>query len=198
MTDLSQRNSFWLTLGTLATTLFEIAGYHGAIAAGQFISRGQMAVVGFAVLVGTVTVAGTLAAAMKRPRTPAPPPVTYHGQMVVNASAAAFILGMLAYLALYPPTPWVFDTMLALAFLFGIMLLVPVRNAEAPAVVTVLNGTAGLAACAAGYAVTSGVLIMAGVLVAGTGWISAIVLQRTMTRSLASAVFSAFGEEPRV
>ena len=197
MTDMSQRNSYWLTLGTLATTLFEITGYHRDVAAGHFIARGQMAVGGVAVLLGTLTIGATVAAAMRRPVADLRPPATYPGQMVVNASTAAFLLGMLAYLTIYPPTPWVFDTVLALAFPFGIMLMLPVRDADAPAVVAALNGSAGLAACAGGFAGRSGVLVMAGVLIGGAGWIAAIVLRRTMTGSLLRAVFSAFAEATR-
>ena len=195
---MSQRTSFWLTLGTLATTLAEIAGYHGDVAAGHFIPRGQMAVVGIAVLVGAATVGGTLIAALKRPRATARPPVAYRGQLIANASTAAFIVGMLVYLAIYPPTPWVFDTTLALAFVFGMMLVLPVAPADAPAVVAVLNGCAGLTACGAGFAVGSGIIVMAAALVAAAGWILAIALQRTMTRSLTSAVFAAFEERPGI
>ncbi|MGH7668566.1 MAG: NAD(P)(+) transhydrogenase (Re/Si-specific) subunit beta [Gemmatimonadaceae bacterium] len=197
MTDMSTRNSFWLTLGTLGTTLFQIAGYHGAIRTGQFIARGQMAVVGAAVLIGAGTVAGTLTAVLKDPRNTAQPAVTYRGQMVVNSSTAAFILGMLVYLAFYPPTPWVFNTTLVLTFVFGIMLMIPVLNADAPGVVAVLNGCAGLSACAAGFAAGSGALVMAGALIAAAGWILAIALQRTMTRSLPGALFSAFSDGTR-
>lgn len=193
---MSQRNSFWLTLGTLGTTLSEIAGYHGDISAGRFVARGQMAVVGVAVLIGTVTVAGTLAAATKRRRGTDRPAVVYRGQRVVNASASAFILGMLVYLAVYPPTPWVFHTMVVLTLLLGIMLVIPVRAADTPAVVAALNGCAGLAACAAGFATGSGILVMAGALIAAAGWIFTIVLQRTMTRSLAGALLSAFEDGP--
>lgn len=195
---MSQRTSFWLTVGTLATTLAEIIGYHGDVAAGHFIPRGQMAVVGIAALVGAATVGATLVAALKRPPAPARPPAAYRGQMVVNASTAAFIVGMLVYLTIYPPTPWVFDTTLALAFVFGIMLLVPVAAVDAPAVVAVFNGCAGLMACGAGFAVGSGITVMAGALVSAAGWILAIALQRTMTRSLTSALFTAFDERPGV
>lgn len=194
MTDMSQRNSYWLTLGTLACTLIEIVGYHGDIAAGHFIARREMAIVGTAVLLGTVTVAATLVAALRSPGARGRSVGAYRGQAFVNASTAAFIVGMLVYLAVYPPTPWVFDTVLALAFPFGIMLMIPVRDADAPGVVAALNGCAGLAACAAGFAAGSGVLVMAGALVAGAGWIFAIALRRTMTRSLRRAVFSAFSE----
>ncbi len=189
-----QRTSFWLTLATLATTLLGIAGYHRDVAAGHFIARGQMAVVGIATLVGAVAVGATLVAVLKRPHAPPQPPVAYRGQMVVNASTAAFIVGMLVYLIVYPPTPWVFDTTLGLAFVFGIMLAIPVAPADAPAVVAVLNGCAGLTACGAGFAVGNGITVMAAALIAAAGWILAIALQRTMTRSLTSAVFTAFDE----
>ncbi len=195
MTDLSQRNAYWLTLGTLATTLYEIARYHGDVASARFIARGHMFVVGVAVLLGAVTVAGTLAAAVRRTPGAIRPAATYRGQAFVNASAAAFILGMLAYLAFYPPTPWVFDTMLALALPFGIMLMLPVREPDAPAVVSVLNGCAGLTACAAGFAVGSGVLVMVGLVVGVVGWGLAVTLQRAMTRSPFSTLFSAFDED---
>jgi proton-translocating NAD(P)+ transhydrogenase subunit beta len=165
MSDLRPRGVLWLTLGTVATTLFGIVQYHRAMLAGFYVSRVDMAAVGVEVLLGTVTIAGSLIALAKRRPWITPAPIAYRGRIFVNASTAAFIVGMLAYLIIYPPTPWVFDTATALAFALGIMLTLPIGRADIPPVVTLLNAGAGLAACAAGFVLASGLLVIVGMFV---------------------------------
>jgi len=194
MTDMPRRIALWLTLCAVAIALVGIAGYHAAVTAGQFIPRAEMAALSVTVLLSTVTVAATIAAVAKRQASGPAGIIAYRGQPFVNAPTAAFILGMLAYLIVYPPTPWVFDTMLALAFVFGFMLALPIHRPDLPPVVALLNGFAGLAACAAGFALGNGLLIMAGLLVAIAGFLLAIRTRHTMTRSLYGALCTAFRE----
>lgn len=165
MTEIPPRRVLGLTLGTLVTTLFGITQYHRAIAAGQYISRPEMAALAGEVLLGTVTVAAALIVAAKRRPWITPAPIAYGAQRSVNASVAAFILGMLAYLVVYPPTAWVFDTVTALGFALGIMLAMPLEQAALQTTLEILNACAGTAACAAGFVLGSGLLVIVGLFV---------------------------------
>ena len=165
MTEIPPRRVLWLTLGTLVTTLFGITQYHGAIAAGQYVSRPEMAALASEVLLGTATVAAALLAAAKRRPWITPGPITYGAQRSVNASVAAFMLGMFAYLVIYPPTAWVFDTVAALGFALGVMITMPLEQAGLPTALEILNAGAGAAACAAGFVLGSGLLVIVGLFV---------------------------------
>ena len=112
----------------------------------------------------------------------------------MNAPAAAFIAGMLAYLIVYPPTPWVFYTMIGMAFVFGAMLTMPMDAADAPAAVALLNAATGLAAAAAGFANRNGVLVMAGALLAAAGFTLSIVARTPVQQSPFRALLRAFSE----
>jgi proton-translocating NAD(P)+ transhydrogenase subunit beta len=198
MTVVPSRFALVLSLAALATALFMGAEYHHAILAGEFIARHEMAALGAAALLAVVTVSSTLLAATRVLGWFTPAPITYRRQELVNGPVAAFTLGMFVYLSIYPPTPWVFDTMTALAFVFGFMLMLPVGVADAPAAIAVLNACTGLAAAAAGFASGNGVLMMAGAVVAAAGATFAIIIHRPTSRPAWRTLVSAFAPaEPR-
>lgn len=177
MTSTPRRIALALTLIALARALDGVIGYHADITSGQFISRVEMAAIGFEVLLGTVTVAGTLVAlGIFRARVTTGP-VAYRREFITG-SLGAFILGMLVYLIVYPPTAWVFYTTIALAFVFGVLLLMPIDRADAPGAVALLNSASGLAACGAGFATSDGILILVGLVTGLTGFVLWLVVRR--------------------
>jgi NAD/NADP transhydrogenase beta subunit len=189
---MQKRLAIVLSLGAFACALAGIADYHARVATGQFIPRPEMAALGMAVLFGTITVSATVVAAGRHLAWITSLPVVYRRQAFVNGPLAAFICGMLAYLVVYPPTPWVFDTMTSLAFGFGLLLMMPVDGTDGAVVVAALNALAGAAACVSGFASRNGVLIMLGAVVMAGGVIVSIVARAGAHRSLASVLFAAF------
>ncbi len=178
MTSTPRRIALALTLIAFARALDGVIGYHADIVSGQFISRVEMAAIGFEVLLGTVTVAATLIAMGKLRARATSGPAAYRPREFITGSLGAFILGMLVYLIVYPPTAWVFYTTIALAFVFGIVLLMPIDRADAPGAVALLNAWSGLAACAAGFATTNGILILVGLLTGLSGFIVWLLVRR--------------------
>ena len=83
--------------------------------------------------------------------------------------------------------------LLALAFLLGILFVVPIGGADMPVVIALLNSFSGLAACAAGFVILNNVLIVAGALVGASGLILTNIMCKAMNRSLANVLFSGFG-----
>ena len=57
-------------------------------------------------------------------------------------------MGWSFFFLAHPETVIVFYTMLGLAFVFGVLLVIPIGSADMPVVMSLLNSYAGLAAAA--------------------------------------------------
>src|SRR6201982_4041269 len=85
------------------------------------------------------------------------------------------------------------ESVLGLAFILGILLVLPIGAADMPVVISLLNSYAGLASAATGFAISNNVLIIAGTLDGGSGFILSIVMCKAMNRSITNVLFGAFG-----
>ena len=92
-----------------------------------------------------------------------------------------------------PESQTLFLVLMALAFLLGIMVVVPIGGADMPVVIALLNSYSGLAACAAGFVIFNNILIVAGALVGASGLILTNIMCKAMNRSLTNVLFSGFG-----
>jgi NAD(P) transhydrogenase subunit beta len=86
-----------------------------------------------------------------------------------------------------------FFVMAGLAFVFGILLVMPIGAADMPVVMSLLNSYAGLASAATGFVLSNKVLIIAGTLDGFSGFILSILMCRAMNRSMTNVLFGAFG-----
>jgi NAD(P) transhydrogenase subunit beta len=193
MTAMPQRIALALTFSSLAATLVGVAEYYTGFRSVDGIGHAKAAALGFEVLLGSITVGGTLVAAGKLQELLPSKPMTFRGQNLVNGALFAFILGLFAYLVLQPLSPGVFYGMVALGLLFGVMFVIPIGGADMPVVVALLNSYSGLAACATGFAIDNVVLIIAGALDGASGFILSLLMSKAMNRSFANVLFGAFG-----
>ena len=83
--------------------------------------------------------------------------------------------------------------MLGLAFVFGVMLVIPIGSADMPVVMSLLNSYAGLAAAATGFVLGNNVLIIAGTLDGFSGFILSVLMCKAMNRSITNVLFGGFG-----
>jgi NAD(P) transhydrogenase subunit beta len=194
MTAMPQRIALSLTFSSLAATLVGIAEYVTSVG-GEGLTHAKAAALGFEVLLGSITVAGTLIAAGKLQEVITSKPVTYRGQNIVNGAVFAFTLGLFAFLIMQPESSRVFYTMIGTAFVFGAMFVMPIGGADMPVVVALLNSYSGLAACATGFAIGNEVLIIAGALDGASGFILSLLMSKAMNRSFSNVLFGAFGSE---
>ncbi len=204
LTAVPQRTALSHAFGGLAAGLVGTAEYYLWLHEGpeQFTIFRMSALV-VEVILGFLTFTGSLMAAGKLQEVRWIPqrPVTYLGQNFVNLGvlAAAVVLGVL--LVLYPTAAWAgraFPLIIALALLFGILLIIPIGGADMPTVISILNSYAGLAAVAMGFVLDSKLLVTAGALDGSSGLILSIIMCRAMNRSFTNVLFGAFGSVKKV
>jgi len=190
MTAMPQRTALSHAFGALAASLVGISEYylHGANL-GEF----RMGAIGFEVLLGSLTTTGSLVAFAKLQGLIPGTPMTYKGQNIFNLSLLGVTIGCFVWLFFSPGTAALFYLMLGLAFIFGILLVLPIGAADMPVVISLLNSYAGLASAATGFAISNNVLIIAGTLDGGSGFILSIVMCKAMNRSITNVLFGAFG-----
>jgi NAD(P) transhydrogenase subunit beta len=190
MTAMPQRTALSHAFGALAASLVGVSEYyvHGA-KLGEF----KMGAVGFEVLLGSLTTTGSLVAFAKLQGLVPGTPLVYKGQNIFNLSLLAVTIVCFGLLFFHPGLAALFYVMLALAFVFGILLVLPIGAADMPVVISLLNSYAGLASAATGFAISNNVLIIAGTLDGGSGFILSIVMCKAMNRSITNVLFGAFG-----
>jgi proton-translocating NAD(P)+ transhydrogenase subunit beta len=195
MTAMPQRIALALSFSALAATLVGVAEYYTATQSIDGLGHAKAAALGFEVMLGSLTVTGTLVAAGKLQEWITSRPVTYRGQNLINGALFAFTLGMFAFVVMQPLASPVFYGMIALSAVFGVLFVMPIGGADMPVVVALLNSYSGLAACATGFAINNEVLIIAGALDGASGFILSILMSKAMNRSFANVLFGAFGSQ---
>ena len=144
------------------------------------------------ILIGGVTLTGSLIAYGKLSEKIGSGAITFSGQQIVNSLVVIGILGGAVMFCLNPTDPnWLY-LVIGLALLFGIMAVIPIGGADMPVVISLLNSYSGLAACAAGFAINNNALIVAGSLVGASGIILTQIMCKAMNRSLSNVLFSGF------
>ena len=150
------------------------------------------------VVIGGITFTGSFIAYSKLSGVITGNPILYKGQQWVNAILVLILLylgiKMVASQDWLLVEDWqLISSIIALAFLLGVLLVIPIGGADMPVVIALLNSYSGLAACAAGFVIQNNVLIVAGALVGASGLILTNIMCKAMNRSLANVLFSGFG-----
>ena len=196
MTAMPQRIALSHSFGALAAVLvgcFKYIEYGG-----EGLGRLRMTALGFEVLFGALTVTGSLMAFGKLQGLIRGAPITHRGQNIFNVALFFITIVLFLYLLYEPNAVWVFYTMMALGFVVGVLLVMPIGGADMPVVISLLNSYAGLAAAATGIAIDNKVLIIAGSLDGTSGFFLSILMSRAMNRSFANVLFGAVGAAPAV
>ena len=119
-------------------------------------------------------------------------PVQFAGQHWLNLLLGLSTLGLgLLFVA---TQSWAaFLAMLALAFVMGVLLIIPIGGADMPVVVSMLNSYSGWAAAGIGFSLNNSMLIIAGSLVGSSGAILSYIMCKAMNRSFFNVLLGGFG-----
>ena len=190
MTAMPQRTALSHAFGALAAAL---------VGVGEFMVKGaEMGAVtrsalGFEVMLGALTTTGSLIAAGKLQGVIGGKPIQFRGQNAVNLIVGLSMVSSFILFCIHPEMIAAFYTMLGVAFVFGVMLVIPIGSADMPVVMSLLNSYAGLAAAATGFVLSNNVLIIAGTLDGFSGFILSVLMCKAMNRSITNVLFGGFG-----
>jgi NAD(P) transhydrogenase subunit beta len=191
MTAVPQRTALSHSLGALAATLVGIAEY---LRHHEHLTGPQMTPLGFEVVIGGLTFTGSLMAAAKLQGLLPGAPITYKGQNAFNFTLLGVMVASFICLIFAPSLGTLFFLMVALALLFGFLLVIPIGAADMPVVIALLNSYAGLADAAMGFVLMNKIQIITGSLDGTSGFLLSLLMCRAMNRSAMNVLFGAFGK----
>lgn len=189
MTHVPQRTAISQACGALASALIGTAEYFRQQPHGF-----TMGALGLEMLLGFLTFTASLMAFGKLQELLPGRPITFKGQTVANLGILVVAAGLGGSLIWHPENTMVFAGFVALAMLFGVLMIIPIGGADMPTVIALLNSYAGLSACAMGFALDNKLLLISGALDGSSGFILSIIMCRAMNRSFANVLFGGFGQ----
>ena len=156
------------------------------------IKLGSLIEMSIGAAVGAITFSGSVIAFLKLQGIMSGSPITFKGQHPLNAIILISIV-VLIYLLCSTQSSNFFWILLAVSFLIGFLLIIPIGGADMPVVISMLNSYSGWAAAGIGFTLENTALIITGALVGSSGAILSYIMCKGMNRSFFNVILGGFG-----
>jgi NAD(P) transhydrogenase subunit beta len=146
------------------------------------------------VAIGAITFTGSVIAFLKLSGRMSGAPITLPGRHVINIVLAVALIYFI-YGLVVSQSQIDFWVVAGIAFLFGVLIIIPIGGADMPVVISMLNSYSGWAAAGIGFTLGNSALIITGALVGSSGAILSYIMCKGMNRSFISVILGGFGGE---
>ncbi|WP_439545312.1 NAD(P)(+) transhydrogenase (Re/Si-specific) subunit beta [Sandarakinorhabdus sp.] len=160
------------------------------------VSRIEM---GLGIAIGAITFSGSIIAFLKLSGRMSGAPILLPARHIINLGVLVGIIVLTGIFATDAGAAagdgtllWI---ILALSFVIGVTLIIPIGGADMPVVISMLNSYSGWAAAAMGFTLQNTAMIITGALVGSSGAILSYIMCKAMNRSFISVIAGGFGAE---
>ena len=198
MTAMPQLVAAFHSLVGLAAVFVAAAALNAPAAFGigdpGMIATASLIEMSLGVAIGAITFTGSIVAFTKLQGLVSGAPVVFPMQHALNA-----LLGISLVILIYwfagSESHQAFWLITFVAFLLGVLIIIPIGGADMPVVISMLNSYSGWAAAGIGFTLGNTALIITGALVGSSGAILSYIMCKGMNRSFFSVILGGFGGE---
>ena len=119
--------------------------------------------------------------------------ITFKGQRLMNLLLLLIILFTAYIFFTRSFIQFLFIPILILSLLYGVLFVLPIGGSDVPVVISLLNSFTGVATVCGGFLYDNKAMLIGGILVGATGTLLAILMWKSMKRSLKNVMIGSLG-----